>query len=76
MNSDDPAYFGGYITENFLAAQKALDLTREQILTLARNSYAAAFIDPGRRRQLEEELLTAGRPSVDTFRTSTDDEGT
>jgi len=56
VNSDDPAYFGGYITENFLAAQRALDLTREQILTLARNSYAAAFVDKARRRQLEEEL--------------------
>ena len=56
VNSDDPAYFGGYITENFLAAQRALDLTREQILTLARNSYAAAFIDEGRRRQLKDEL--------------------
>ncbi len=56
VNSDDPAYFGGYITENFLAAQRALDLTREQILTLARNSYAAAFVDEGRRRQLEDEL--------------------
>jgi len=59
VNSDDPAYFGGYLTENFLAARRALDLTREQILTLARNSYAAAVIDRSRRRRLEEELQAA-----------------
>ena len=45
VNSDDPAYFGGYITENFLAAQKALALGRDQIVTLARNGFSAAFCD-------------------------------
>ncbi|HWR21245.1 MAG TPA: adenosine deaminase, partial [Verrucomicrobiae bacterium] len=36
VNSDDPAYFGGYITDNLLASQKALGLTRYDIYTLAR----------------------------------------
>ncbi|SKA16242.1 adenosine deaminase [Enhydrobacter aerosaccus] len=45
VNSDDPAYFGGYVTENFLAVQQALGLTREDIVTLARNSFTAAFCD-------------------------------
>jgi len=45
VNSDDPAYFGGYITDNFVAAQKALGLGRNEIVTLARNGFSAAFCD-------------------------------
>lgn len=45
VNSDDPAYFGGYVTENYLAVQQALGLTRAEILTLAGNGFRAAFID-------------------------------
>lgn len=44
VNSDDPAYFGGYIAANFAAAQAALGLTRDDIATLARNSFAASFL--------------------------------
>ena len=44
INSDDPAYFGGYVVANYLAAQQALGLTREEIVTLARNSFAASFL--------------------------------
>ncbi len=43
INSDDPAYFGGYIAENFRAAQEALQLTEEEIRQLAENSLKAAF---------------------------------
>jgi len=54
VNSDDPAYFGGYLLENYLAVQEALALTREQILLLARNSIEASFLAPaGKRRWLE-----------------------
>jgi len=45
VNSDDPAYFGGYVTENYLAVQQALGLTQAEILTLAANGFRAAFID-------------------------------
>ncbi|MBS0517581.1 MAG: adenosine deaminase [Proteobacteria bacterium] len=45
VNSDDPAYFGGYVNENFQQAHDALGLTREEIVTLARNSFQAAFCD-------------------------------
>jgi len=45
LNSDDPAYFGGYMTENFLAVQQALSLTRGDIVTLAGNGFRAAFCD-------------------------------
>lgn len=45
VNSDDPSYFGGYLTDNFLAIQSALDLTLGEITTLARNGFAASFLD-------------------------------
>ncbi len=44
INSDDPAYFGGYLNDNFYAVAEALDLSREDILILARNSINASFI--------------------------------
>ncbi len=56
VNSDDPAYFGGYMNENYLAVQEALELTREDIVTLARNGFEAAFIDAPRRQALLHEL--------------------
>jgi adenine deaminase len=46
VNSDDPAYFGGYIVDNFIAVQEALALTDRDVATLARNSFEAAFLDP------------------------------
>jgi adenine deaminase len=44
VNSDDPAYFGGYINENLYAVQQALDLSRDDIVVLAKNSFEASFI--------------------------------
>jgi len=44
VNSDDPAYFGGYLLENFLALQKGLALSRAQLTALARNSIEASFL--------------------------------
>ncbi len=44
VNSDDPAYFGGYINENFVASAGALALTRDDVVTLIRNSFNAAFL--------------------------------
>lgn len=49
VNSDDPAYFGGYMTENFLAVQRALDLDLEAIRTLGRNAFLASFLDDGEK---------------------------
>ena len=46
VNSDDPAYFGGYVNANFVAVADALDLTRDEILTLARNSFTGSFLPP------------------------------
>jgi adenosine deaminase len=44
INSDDPAYFGGYLGENWRAVTKALGLTRGELVTLARNSFTGAFL--------------------------------
>lgn len=44
VNSDDPAYFGGYVNDNFRAAASARGLTRGQIVTLARNSFLGSFL--------------------------------
>jgi adenine deaminase len=46
VNSDDPAYFGGYLLENFLALERGLGLTRTQLTALARNSFEASFLEP------------------------------
>lgn len=56
VNSDDPAYFGGYMNENFLAVQQALGLSREEIVTLAGNGFRAAFCDEATRQRYLTEL--------------------
>ena len=45
LNSDDPAYFGGYVNDNYRAVQQALDLSNEELATIARNSFEASFLD-------------------------------
>jgi adenosine deaminase len=44
VNSDDPAYFGGYVNANFAATLQALHLSRDELRQLAKNSFLAAFI--------------------------------
>ncbi len=44
VNSDDPAYFGGYLVENYVATAQAVGLTRADLAELARNSFRAAFL--------------------------------
>ncbi len=45
INSDDPAYFDGYLNDNYIEIQKALDLSREDIIQLADNSINASFLN-------------------------------
>ncbi|MBL4694456.1 adenosine deaminase [Candidatus Gracilibacteria bacterium] len=45
INSDDPAYFGGYLNENYLAISEALSLSKKEITQLAKNSFTASFLD-------------------------------
>ncbi len=56
VNSDDPAYFGGYVVENYLAVARALHLTTSDLVTLARNSIEASFLPTPQRDSLLEEL--------------------
>jgi len=56
LNSDDPAYFGGYIGENFSATAVALDLSLNDLERLARNAVQAAFLDAERRENLLIEI--------------------
>ncbi|MBT0668202.1 adenosine deaminase [Novosphingobium profundi] len=44
INSDDPAYFGGYIADNYRAVAAARGLSREDLVTLARNSFTGSFL--------------------------------
>ncbi|MBN9319482.1 MAG: adenosine deaminase [Caulobacterales bacterium] len=44
INSDDPAYFGGYLQDNWMAAATSLGLTRDELATLARNSFTGSFL--------------------------------
>ena len=45
VNSDDPAYFGGYLNANFKAVAEGVGLNRAELLTLARNSFTGSFLD-------------------------------
>lgn len=56
VNSDDPAYFGGYAHDNFTAVRDALGLDDEALRTLARNSFQASFLDEGTRAAYLKEL--------------------
>ncbi|MEA2010127.1 MAG: adenosine deaminase [Actinomycetota bacterium] len=56
INSDDPAYFGGYVLDNYVATAEALDLSREDLVVLARNSIEASFVDDEDRTALLAEL--------------------
>ncbi len=56
INSDDPAYFGGYMNANFLATADALELSREELVELARNGFTAAFVTEEERRPWLDEL--------------------
>jgi adenosine deaminase len=56
VNSDDPAYFGGYLNQNFSACLDALPLTRAHLQSLARNSFSAAFLDDVKCKQYLAEV--------------------
>ncbi|HCY40391.1 MAG TPA: adenosine deaminase [Prolixibacteraceae bacterium] len=56
VNSDDPAYFGGYINENYLAVANALNLSKEQLAQLARNSFAASFLNEKEQLKMIEKV--------------------
>lgn len=65
VNSDDPAYFGGYAGDNFVECRQHLSLTREQMITLAANSIRASFLshDDQRVRLAELDAWVAAHPT-------------
>ncbi len=56
VNSDDPAYFGGYINQNFTETFAALGLTAQHAWQLARNSFEASFIDDSMKKRYLDRL--------------------
>jgi adenosine deaminase len=56
VNSDDPAYFGGYLGENWTAVTQAVGLTREELVTLAKNSFTGSFLEPAEVEQRLAEI--------------------
>ncbi len=59
VNSDDPAYFGGYIADNYAAVARGRGLSKAQIATLARNSFTGSFLAP--------DAITAHLTRIDAY---------
>ncbi len=56
INSDDPAYFGGYVNENYIAVAEALNLTKAEIYQLAKNSFTASFLSDEAKNNMIAQL--------------------
>ncbi len=59
INSDDPAYFGGYMNDNFLAIQKGLNLSEQDIIEIAKNGFRSSF--------LPQDIIESHLQSIDQF---------
>ena len=57
VNSDDPAYFGGYMNANFLELAIAIELTKQEIKQLVINSFESSFIQPELKKKYLEKVL-------------------
>ncbi|MHB1063795.1 MAG: adenosine deaminase [Georgenia sp.] len=64
VNSDDPAYFGGYLDDNFHRLREALGLSLDEVTALARHAVEAAFVDDRRRGELAAEVEAWHRAQV------------
>lgn len=56
INSDDPAYFGGYMNENYFALQEALNLSKQEIYQLTRNAFESTFLNENEKKILLERV--------------------
>lgn len=56
INSDDPAYFGGYVADNYIACAEHLGLTRRELVMLAQNSITASFLPPALKQKHMQAL--------------------
>ncbi|PKF79647.1 adenosine deaminase [Vibrio sp. vnigr-6D03] len=57
INSDDPAYFGGYMTDNFLAVSEALNPSRQELAQFSLNAIEASFISPPYKETLRDTVI-------------------
>ncbi len=67
VNSDDPAYFGGYVVDNYLAVAEGLRLGDDDLVRLARNSIKASFLPPDAKAALldgVDEVARQGQPPI------------
>jgi adenosine deaminase len=65
VNSDDPAYFGGYVAENYLAAARALGLSQADVTQLAANSIEASLLPQANKREWLEKIRTFAAGAAD-----------
>ncbi len=56
VNCDDPAYFGGYVAENYAALRDGLGFDREDFRAVAENSFGASFLDEGEKKKRLHEI--------------------
>ncbi len=56
INSDDPAYFGGYLVQNYVETAEALQLSKNEIIQLAKNSFHASFLNESEKQKWISEL--------------------
>ena len=56
VNSDDPAYFGGYLNTNLIECQMALNLTKEDIKRLAINSFRSSFLREDEKKKWIDQI--------------------
>lgn len=61
VNSDDPSYFGGYVNANYHAVADALDLSKADLVTLARNSFTGSFLDDAAKARHLAAIATYDR---------------
>jgi adenine deaminase len=61
INSDDPAYFGGYIGDNYRATAEALGLTADELIRVAEHAARAAFVSPERKDALVAQVRAASQ---------------
>ena len=56
VNSDDPAYFGGYLNSNLIESQKALNLSKIDVKKLAINSFKSSFLEEDEKKKWIDQI--------------------
>ena len=56
INSDDPAYFGGYMNDNYLGTMEALDLSYDEMGKIARNSFESSFLSESEKQKYFDQI--------------------